>query len=325
MRKSLIFALGLMSAVTGLSPAKELMWYKGNTHCHTLHSDGDEYPRRVIRWYRDHEYNFVVITDHNRITEIKYLDSDPNDDFILIQGEEVTDDYNGSPVHLNALNAGELIEPRHGSSIAEALQNNIDAIREAGAVPQINHPNWKWSFTDIEMSQLTDVRLFELYNVCYDCNNFSAGGRLGMEDIWDRILSRGVLMYGVASDDAHDFLGEFHPRKSNPGTGWIMVRADRLTPKAIITAMEKGDFYATVGVILKDIRITKEEYRVEIQPYRDLTYTTKFIGKDGRVLQETYETRAAYVFTGDEHYVRARIQESSGRFACTQPVFIGRK
>ncbi len=325
MRKSLIFALGLTMAIPGPAPAKETRWYKGNTHCHTLHSDGDEYPRRVIRWYRDHEYNFLVITDHNRITEIKYLDSDPDDDFILIQGEEVTDDFEGKPAHLNALNARELIEPRHGASLTETLQNNIEAIREAGAVPQINHPNWKWSFTDAEMSQLADVLLFELYNVCYDCNNFSAGGRLGMEEIWDRILSRGILMYGVASDDAHDFLGEFHPRKSNPGTGWIMVRADRLTPKAIIAAMEKGDFYATVGVVLKDIEVTEKEYRVEIEPYRDLTYTTRFIGKDGRVLHESYEIRAVYAFTGEERYVRARIEESSGRFACTQPVLIGRR
>ena len=304
-----------------LCPAQEWKWYKGNTHCHTLNSDGDEFPRRVMRWYRDHEYNFIVISDHNHITEVKYLDTDARDDFILIQGEEVTDSFEGTPVHLNAIDANSHIKPQHGGSIVETLQNNVDAIRRAGAVPQINHPNWKWSFTDVEMSQLTGVQLFELYNICYDCNNFAAGGRQGMEDIWDAVLSRGVLMYGVASDDAHDYLGEFSPWKSNPGTGWIMVRAEELTPKAIVTSMEKGEFYATVGVTLKDIRVTDKDYRVEIQPYRDLTYTTLFIGKDGKVLQESYGTHAAYKFTGQELYVRARIVDTSGRFACTQPVF----
>ncbi|MFA9453909.1 MAG: CehA/McbA family metallohydrolase [Candidatus Aminicenantaceae bacterium] len=320
-RYGAVLCIGLfLAASPGLS--QEPQWYKGNTHCHTLHSDGDEFPRRVIRWYRDHEYNFIVITDHNTITEVKYLDTDDRDDFILIQGEEVSDSFKGTPVHLNALDTQKLIEPQHGASIVETLQNNVDAVRRAGAVPQINHPNWKWSFTHEEMSQLTGVYLFELYNICYDCNNFGAGGRPGMEEIWDKILSKGVLMYGVASDDAHDYLGEFSQFKSNPGTGWIMVRADKLTPGAIVTALEKGDFYATVGVTLKDIRVSKNKYVVEIEPYRDLTYTTCFTGRDGRILQETHGNRAEYRFTGDELYVRARVFESSGKFACTQPVFV---
>jgi hypothetical protein len=307
------------------SPAADLKWYKGNTHCHTLHSDGDEFPRRVMRWYRDHEYNFLVISDHNLITEVAFLDTDPKDDFILIQGEEVTDGFEGAPVHVNALGLDEPIEPQGGRSIVETLQNDVDAIRRAGAVPQINHPNWKWAFTDAEMSSLTDVFLFELYNVGLTCNNFAAGGRDGMEEIWDKILSRGVRMYGVASDDAHDYLGEFSSRKSNPGTGWIMVRAESLTPEAILTAMENGDFYSTVGVVLKEVQVTGTEYRVEIEPYYDAAYTTQFIGENGRVLRQSHDIVSTYTFRGDELYVRARVFESSGRFACTQPAFIDRK
>jgi hypothetical protein len=29
-------------------------WYKGNTHTHTLNSDGDSTPDDVVRWYREH-------------------------------------------------------------------------------------------------------------------------------------------------------------------------------------------------------------------------------------------------------------------------------
>ncbi|MBD3415241.1 MAG: hypothetical protein GF421_12535 [Candidatus Aminicenantes bacterium] len=314
-----IFYLGVMP-----SEAQEFNWYKGNTHCHTLNSDGDSYPRQVIRWYRDHEYNFLFITDHNIITEIKYLDTDPDDDFLLIQGEEVTDSYQGIPVHLNALNSQIHIEPQHGDSVIETLQNNADAILEAGAVPQINHPNWRWSFTDKEISQTKGVHLFELYNAHPDCNNFSAGGRPGMEDIWDKILSKGILMYGIASDDAHDYVGEFTPRKSNPGTGWIMVKARELSTEAIMDAIQKGQFFSTLGVLLKDICITQTQYRIDIKPYKDAAYTTTFIGQDGVILKEVYGTTAEYTFNGNELYVRARIVESSGRIACTQPVFLSK-
>jgi len=297
-------------------------WYKGNTHCHTKNSDGDEFPRRVIRWYRDHGYHFLAVTDHNKITEVKHLDTDKQDDFILIQGEEVTDSFKGFPIHINALNLKSLVKPLGGDSKVEVLQNNINAIVQAGAIPQINHPNWKWAFTDLEMSQLKQVKLFELYNICLDCNNFPAGGRPGMEEIWDKILSRGVLMYGVASDDAHDYIGEFTPLKSNPGTGWIMVRAAELSAEAILGAMEKGDFYATVGVTLTDVQISDTEYSVTIEPYMNTAYTTFFIGKDGIILQESHGLKAVYTFKGDELYVRARVFESSGRFACAQPVFL---
>lgn len=305
-----------------MSFASVQYWYKGNTHCHTTNSDGDEFPRRVIRWYRDHGYHFLAVTEHNKITKVKHLDTDKSDDFILIQGEEVTDSFRGSPIHINALNLKEPVKPQGGDSKLEVLQNNIDAIVAAGAIPQINHPNWKWAFADLEMSQLKQVKLFELYNICLDCNNFPAGGRAGMEEIWDKILSRGVLLYGVASDDAHDYIGEFTPLKSNPGTGWIMVRAAELTPEAIVGAMEKGDFYATVGVTLTDIRITDTEYSVIIEPYMNTAYTTFFIGEDGTILQESHGLTAVYKFKGDELYVRARVFESSGRFACTQPVFL---
>lgn len=320
MKKTLsVLLLGLLAAFPGL--CQDYHWYKGNTHCHTLTSDGDEFPRRVVRWYRDHGYNFIAITDHNKVTEIKYLDTDPHDDFILIQGEEVDIDHQEVPIHVNALNTPRYIEAQDGNSITDTLQINIQAVREAGAVPQINHPNWKWSFTDEEMSQLTDVTLFELYNVTHDSNNFGAGGRPGMEEIWDRMLSRGKVMYGIACDDAHYFLGDFTQGGDNPGAGWIMVKARELTPDSIVTALEQGDFYASVGVILEDVIITEKEYIVEIEPFKDNAYTTSFIGKEGKILQEVFGLRAVYSFQGDELYVRARVFSSSGAFACTQPIF----
>ena len=52
-----------------------------------------------------------------------------------------------------------------------------------------------------------------------------------------------------------------------------------------------------------------------------MRYRIQFIGSHGRVLSETTASPAAYVFTGDERYVRAKVFESNGRVAWTQPVF----
>lgn len=40
-------------------------WYKGNTHAHTLWSDGDAAPEVVVDWYVQHGYDFLCLSDHN--------------------------------------------------------------------------------------------------------------------------------------------------------------------------------------------------------------------------------------------------------------------
>ncbi len=43
----------------------ESKWWKGNLHTHTLWSDGDDYPEQIAKWYKDHGYQFLTLTDHN--------------------------------------------------------------------------------------------------------------------------------------------------------------------------------------------------------------------------------------------------------------------
>jgi hypothetical protein len=319
-----IFSIIVVLAIVTMSTAfsQEAHWYKGNTHTHTTNSDGNETPRRVVRWYLDHNYNFLVISDHSYLTDTKYLDTDKNDDFILIPGEEITDRAENKPVHLVAIGIQEQVQEQHGNTILETLQNNIDAINNAGGIAQINHPNWKYSFGDKVLSEIKNCPLVEIYNISKDCNNYAAGGVPSVEEIWDKVLSSGKLIYGVISDDTHDYLGEFSADKSPPGRGWIMVRAKELTPEAIISSMKNGDFYATIGVELNDVSIADKEYVVEIKQWGDAGYTTQFIGKDGKILKEDYNLKAIYKFKGDEGYVRAKVICSSGDFAITQPVFV---
>ena len=56
----------LSNAVTGGDdePAQP-QWFKGNTHTHTYWSDGNAAPEHVIDWYVKHDYDFLVLSDHN--------------------------------------------------------------------------------------------------------------------------------------------------------------------------------------------------------------------------------------------------------------------
>jgi hypothetical protein len=51
----LALALQIFSQPQG-ARTQEKRWYKGNTHTHTVNSDGDSTPDEVVRWYREHGY-----------------------------------------------------------------------------------------------------------------------------------------------------------------------------------------------------------------------------------------------------------------------------
>jgi hypothetical protein len=67
-------------------------WFKGNLHTHTLNSDGDSTPEEVVRWYREHGYDFLVLTDHNFLTAVDGLNAVQGapGKFLVVRGEEVT-------------------------------------------------------------------------------------------------------------------------------------------------------------------------------------------------------------------------------------------
>ena len=61
-RCSLLLCLALSGA--NLANA-EPQWFKGNTHTHSLWSDGNDFPDMIARSYREAGYNFLVLSDHN--------------------------------------------------------------------------------------------------------------------------------------------------------------------------------------------------------------------------------------------------------------------
>ena len=312
---------------TTVTVKPKLRWYKGNTHTHTLNSDGDSTPDEVVRWYRENGYNFLVLTDHNFLTSVDGLNAlhGADDKFIVIKGEEVTDVFEKKPIHVNGLNIERKIEPQGGKSVVDTLQRNVDAVRAASGVPHINHPNFEWAITPDELKQVENNKLFEIYNGHHRVNNLGGGGVPGLEEMWDTILSSGKLLYGIAVDDAHTFKQPWNRNSAQPGRGWVVVRTDRLSTAAILEALERGDFYASTGVELTDYQTNSKEIIVTIKQEESSKYRVQFIGKDGRILKEEINNPAVYQLRGDEMYVRAKIIESNGKVAWTQPVWLSRR
>ena len=303
----------------------ELHWYKGNLHTHTINSDGDSSPDTVARWYKEHRYHFLALTDHNYFTDPQGLNAflAAQDRFLLLTGEEVTSRYDDKPVHVNAFRLKSTIDPAFGSDVVETLRKNVEAIRAHGAIPSLNHPNFVWGVSAGELEQIDRLNLFEVYNGHPTTNDFGGGGSVGTEGIWDHLLTAGRRMYGIAVDDAHVFKS-FSPQASNPGRGWIHVRSAELTSEAILAAVEQGDFYASTGVELEEVERTGRGLVIHIKERNAENYSVRFIGPGGKLLEESFDNPAEYQMKPGDAYVRATVLDSNGRAAWVQPIFSDR-
>ena len=387
-------------------------WWRGNTHTHTLWSDGDDFPEAVAEWYKRAGYHFLAITDHNTLASAeRWLRIPSNGEvreaytnyrdrsgaswveerragdtllvrlkrfpeyrarveeagrFVLIAGEEITQYLGGKGAHLNALNLAEAVSEQKGTTLLEIFRKDLDSLRAQGGrtsreiVAVLNHPNFLWSQAAEDLLALPDLRFFEVYNGHPLVNVLGDSLRPGNERLWDIVLTRrltsgGAMLYGVATDDAHDY-HQFAPRERNPGRGWIMVRAPALEANALMRAMERGDFYASTGVTLSRLRRTGRQLSLEIRSEPGISYTIQFIGtrrgydtasvamRDsagapvtrrysdelGATLSEVRGVSATYEMRGDEIYVRARVVSTKAKanpsydgeveMAWTQPV-----
>jgi len=371
-----LFAVVLLVA-TACSDSTDGQWYRGNTHTHSLWSDGDAAPEAVVAWYRENGYAWLSLTDHDvllrgerwhpiaedgRLTPArldnlrdKFGDDCVEDretdgerqmrlktlaelrhhfeelgQFLLIEGEEISDRSEGKPLHFNVLNPAEFISMQGGETIGETVARNLRAVnRQAehtgtNMLVHVNHPNYGWALSPEQLAMMEGTHLFEVYNGSTECNNNGDSTHASMDEVWDiantlRLtqLDLGPL-YGVANDDTHDYF-DFAPNRSNPGRGWIMVRADTLSTDAILDAIREGDFYSSTGVELIDVQIGATEYVVKIAAEEGITYVTQFIGtrvahgipgKPGVVLHETTDATASYSYKGNEIYVRAKVISS---------------
>ena len=263
--------------------------------------------------------------------------------FLLMQAEELTDRFQGVPIHINATNLKNYIPPQGGSSLATVIQNNVNAVLEQRKktgqpmFPHINHPNFGWALKPTDMIQLKGEQFFEVYNGHPAVNNYGDAKHLSTVQIWDIINAYRVgiyklpLMFGLATDDAHNY-HQIAIGKSNTGRGWVMVKASALSAPSIIEAMEKGDFYSSSGVSLSTIQTTKESFSFKISTEKGVTYKTWFVGtrnnfknsKDlakrnsldpsaagiGEILGQNDSIEPKYNFKGDELYVRAHVVSS---------------
>lgn len=274
-------------------------WMRGNLHAHTTRSDGHMTLQQVIDAYADAEHDFLTITDHNAwASPADYRGCDARG-LILIPGNEVSD--NGPDIlHVGA---DRLV------ASTEQRQTVLDEIGSGPGFAIVNHPNIGKDYNHCPFEHLmawngyTGIEIF----------NGSARHTYGSNqatDKWDMLLSHGRRAWGFANDDSHE--------DYQVGLAWNAAYVTDPTVEGVLAALRQGRFYASSGVVIKDIQVRGKTIRIETENAHHIAatreYGVRFCQTDGPVFEAQVQDTAPYV--------RFECWGSGEQKAWTQPFFI---
>lgn len=262
---------------------------KAQLHLHT--SNSPDVRERVpvaetVAAYRRAGYNFLVFTDHDRVTPVEGLGGP---DLVVVPGEEQTLPNPVYPFgrHLLRLGVGaglrELRAPAHPS-----WTGNLGA-------------GW-WRLEDL--TERGDFRLFEILN----------GKSNSSRDfwLWDCLQARRGAenpLWGIAVDDTDN---------ADPlDAGWVMVKTADLTAEALFEALRSGAFYATNGPVVE----FGAADGVISAKCLDGAWV-RFLNGRHEVVAAFRGGSGEYRPAGDEGFVRVEVVGRDGHAAWSQPFFL---
>lgn len=217
--------------VTGYAAPTERRWFRGETHSHSQHSDGDLLTQDLVREAASIGLDFLVLSDHNTI--VGWDDVTGREPLLVIKGEELTTFFG----HAVAAGYPEYLDWRSPS--AEAAPNQqASAVRKAAGLFTIAHPfmigeplccGCRWQYTNMDMSLVDAV---EIWSGSWRKKAIFNSRALQW---WDELLLAGHHITGVAARDIHKS-SELHDLDAAD----TVVAATSLEPCAILDGIRQG-------------------------------------------------------------------------------------
>lgn len=290
-------------------------FYRGNLHSHSNVSDGALSPTDLITAYRQNGYDFLAVTDHFRerfgfpITDTREFRDEA---FTTILGAELHPPAleNGEDWHILAVGLPLDFAPQgpdeDGPSIAARA-------RDAGAYVAIAHPHW-YSATMDDARSITAAHGVEIFNqTCHMANDRGYGWYMA-----DLLLSEGRRLTAIATDDTHA-----KPERPDMFGAWVMVKAERLEPDALLNAIKAGRFYTSQGPLIHDILVADDRATVTIE-----TSPVRSVFVSGRAQRtRDFHDRGVTSCTIDldrvqgDHF-RVTVIDESGNRAWSNPIWL---
>lgn len=288
-------------------------WFKGNIHTHSTFSDGSRSPEKLVEIYKECGYDFLSITDHSHVTDIRGIDEP---DFLLIPGEEICigNSQAGTHYHIVALGVNTTL-PFDDFDDEVDPQEVIDYINNDGGISILAHPYWS-GLNHYDMMRIDRYHGVEIFNTSCE---YERDTGLSSAHI-DGLIVAGRRPQIFATDDHHG-----SNRKGVPLDicgAWINVKAKALTEKDIMYSIRKGLFYSSNGPELKNIRVDDQGViHLECSPVKTISFVStpslgmKFYAENTPIRYASYQGRFG------ETYVRVQVTDYMGRTAWSNPIY----
>jgi hypothetical protein len=139
----------------------------------------------------------------------------------------------------------------------EAINAMIAEANRRGFLVMYNHPHWSLhSYEDY--SKYKGLWAMEIFN--------TGSASYGDDDngtIYRDLLNLGNRLFPVCADDSHN--------ERTVAGGWIMVGAETLTYESVISALEKGDFYASTGPQIHSLTVDGDQLHIRCSDASSVT------------------------------------------------------
>ena len=199
-------------------------WYRGDSHLHTVYSDGKRTPDELVAAARAAGLDFITSTDHNTQSSQLQWGDHATDDLLILNGEEVTTRSGHWPAI--GLPAGTWLDWRYRSSEPDAFARFVEEAHRYGGLVTAAHPFANCFGCAYEYTY-DAVDLVEVWN-----------GPWTLDDeatviAWQSMLRSGTFIPAIGDSDAH-----------NPdqvvGLPQTVVLADSLERGALMRGLKAG-------------------------------------------------------------------------------------
>ena len=324
--------------------------YKANLHCHSTLSDGKLTPEQLKDAYKKAGYSILCITDHEvphdhtAMTEADFLmltgyeayirpsktckfnqfkpevhinlfACDPHN-LAFINYSEPYNKYIDDPAEKAAFRLVGASPDRPREYAVDYINEFVQTARDNGYLCAYNHATWSLEYEEM---MLNYEGFFSM-----EISNYSSFVMNRMEyngPLYDKLLRQGKRLFVHSADDNHNGAPLDSPRSDSFG-GYAMVLAKDLTYPAVIEALERGDFYSSMGPTITELTFDGTHVHIETEPTKQITM---FVG--GKKTYFVAGTRDEPVTAADFEipekalYVRFSVYDFEGRYADTRAFF----
>lgn len=199
---------------------KHWRWFKGDTHIHSLHSDGKLSVGELVERAQAYGYHYLFFTDHNTCSQNREI-SAINSELCLIPGMELTT----ARGHVNLVGCDRPVQNFIPCDSESAVFARIHEARQNGARIGINHPfcqHCPW------LSEIKEFDWLEIWNGEWD----SCTQNEQAFQFWYQQLCDGKFCVAVAGSDFH--------REKGLALAHTWVRAECCEREAILSALQAG-------------------------------------------------------------------------------------